>query len=656
MHFEETPEGEIPMPESSSPIYDGTQRPIPRPGHRGFMFVNTQDGVSPFTSMRKEIKSFVARKADQRRKKEAIDRLKSFQSFSARTLQREEKETENVHGKETKIPHPTNSNSILPFRASAVISQNHADPFHAYPVRMSNAMHVYLRHYRFYVIPKSYPFNVDRMNTWWTERSLISPALLHTKLCIGAGHKAALESRTGVSSAASQKTLRDSIKSRTNAIRALNDLLQDPVTAVAESTVLTVGSIVTIETMNAEFVALQTHMKGLATLIKLAGGLDVFEYMTLSSVYHAVSGYAALTNEPPIIPMSARFRSEVLHEPAIFHPSPDDDYAIGFVIPSYIATLGSRFAASSSWFKEVSPSLKKFLAIFTRLIQHFELGKTYPEIVGPTDNDLFPIFQHDFLSAIHANNPTSQKTNDYINLPLRYSIIIYLWACVSHLQSLPIVRHMVETFKHILAPQVPYLLVAAPDLLFWMLCLGVLASTGNKNNHSWFVLQSAYVARRIGLSDRNQARRLLAEFFYTDQPGDMGEGLLWMEEVVPSSARFGCVFCAAYQHQDSCYIPTLPESLIAAWVTISDSTEDNGCLWSRAGSQVEPIYLYPRKTFMQAASALDGVLQNFKASILDPTDNQLTAVAERYPEIACPAEPGDVFLFRKSVLHRSRVN
>jgi hypothetical protein len=255
----------------------------------------------------------------------------------------------------------------------------------------------------------------------------------------------------------------------------------------------------------------------------------------VANVTSAVSGYAALQNKPPIIPMSAKFRSAVLHEPAIFHPMPDDDYAIGFIIPPYIATLGSRFAASSPWHTEISPSLRKFLTIFTRLIRHFELGKAYPEIIGPTDNDLFPIFQHDFLSAIPAN-PTSHKMNDYINPPLRYSIILYLWACVSNLQSLPIVRHMVETFKQILAPRVPYLLVAAPDLLLWMLVLGVLASKGNKNTHSWFVLRSAHVARRLGLSDRNQARRLLGEFFYTDQPEDLEKGL-WIEEVVASSAR-----------------------------------------------------------------------------------------------------------------------
>ncbi|KAI2788579.1 hypothetical protein POX_e06598 [Penicillium oxalicum] len=380
---------------------------------------------------------------------------------------------------------------------------------------------------RGYVIPNSYPFNVDWMNTWWTERSLISTALLYTKLCVGAGHKAGLESRSGVSSEASRKSLGDCIKFRTSAIRALNDLLQDPVTAVAESTVLTVASIVTIENINAEFAALRTHMKGLATLIEIAGGLDVFEYMTLSSVYHAVAGYAALQHKPPVIPMSAKFRGEVVRESAIFHPQPDDKDTVGFVIPPSIATLGSRFAACSPWYTEISPSLKDHLGIFTRLIQHFELGKAHPEIVGPTDNDLFPIFQHDFLSTIPAPSSPSRKIHDYINPPLRYSVIIYLWACVSHLQSLPIVRHMVEAFKHILAPRIPDLLDAAPDLLFWMLVLGVTASKRNTDSHAWFVLHSARVARRLGLRDRTQSRQLLGEFFYTDLCENPGKDCTW---------------------------------------------------------------------------------------------------------------------------------
>lgn len=109
-------------------------------------------------------------------------------------------------------------------------------------------------------------------------------------------------------------------------------------------------------------------------------------------------------------------------------------------------------------------------------------------------------------------------------------------------------------------------------------------------------------------------------------------------------------------HQDSYYIPTQPNTLIAAWVAISDATEDNGCLWFRAGSQVEPTYPCPGNLYTQAASGLGGIFQNFTASVLEPTDNQLTGVAERYLEIPCPAKPGDVVFFRGNILHRSHAN
>jgi hypothetical protein len=85
----------------------------------------------------------------------------------------------------------------------------------------------------------------------------------------------------------------------------------------------------------------------------------------------------------------------------------------------------------------------------------------------------------------------------------------------------------------LLAPRIPYLLVIAPDLLFWMLVIGGLGSKGY-STHSWFVDHTAYVAQHVGLSDRHQARRLLGEFFYADQPEDMGAGL-WIKEVVASS-------------------------------------------------------------------------------------------------------------------------
>jgi phytanoyl-CoA hydroxylase len=109
-------------------------------------------------------------------------------------------------------------------------------------------------------------------------------------------------------------------------------------------------------------------------------------------------------------------------------------------------------------------------------------------------------------------------------------------------------------------------------------------------------------------------------------------------------------------HQDSYYIPTLPNTLIAAWVAVSEATEENGCLWFRAGSQAEPIYPEVDNEYTHQSRTLNGVFDVSTASIEDVHVNQLSSVAERYEEISCPAKPGDVVFFKGNVLHRSFEN
>ncbi|OAL30008.1 hypothetical protein AYO22_01914 [Fonsecaea multimorphosa] len=109
-------------------------------------------------------------------------------------------------------------------------------------------------------------------------------------------------------------------------------------------------------------------------------------------------------------------------------------------------------------------------------------------------------------------------------------------------------------------------------------------------------------------------------------------------------------------HQDSYYIPTLPNTLIAAWVAVSEATEENGCLWFRVGSQCEPVYPQVDNEYTHQSRNLDGIFDNSTASIEDVETNQLASVAIRYQEESCPAKPGDVVFFRGNILHRSFEN
>ncbi len=43
-------------------------------------------------------------------------------------------------------------------------------------------------------------------------------------------------------------------------------------------------------------------------------------------------------------------------------------------------------------------------------------------------------------------------------------------------------------------------------------------------------------------------------------------------------------------HQDSYYIPTMPDTLCGAWLAVDRADEENGCMFFTEGSQNEPIY------------------------------------------------------------------
>ena len=112
-------------------------------------------------------------------------------------------------------------------------------------------------------------------------------------------------------------------------------------------------------------------------------------------------------------------------------------------------------------------------------------------------------------------------------------------------------------------------------------------------------------------------------------------------------------------HQDSYYIPTLPDSLCGAWLAIDPADEANGCMHFAVGSQCEPIY--PDADNRRGHYPL-GELQDLtiidNASDTDETRNGLAPIARRYEPRwqTVPADPGDVVFFAGHVVHWSYAN
>ena len=111
-------------------------------------------------------------------------------------------------------------------------------------------------------------------------------------------------------------------------------------------------------------------------------------------------------------------------------------------------------------------------------------------------------------------------------------------------------------------------------------------------------------------------------------------------------------------HQDRFYIPTHPDTLCGAWIAIDDTNELNGAMWMALGSGSEPVYP-PHASLGYGAFGqreLEGI--KYVGGVSDPDDekNDLSRIADKYPQVLVPAKAGDVVFFNGHILHRSKKN
>jgi ectoine hydroxylase-related dioxygenase (phytanoyl-CoA dioxygenase family) len=110
-------------------------------------------------------------------------------------------------------------------------------------------------------------------------------------------------------------------------------------------------------------------------------------------------------------------------------------------------------------------------------------------------------------------------------------------------------------------------------------------------------------------------------------------------------------------HQDSYYIPTLPDTLIGTWIAIDDADEYNGCMWFAKGSGHEPIYPpCPEIGYGFGERLVRGITYVRNVSEPDDSVNTLTPIANKHDQVLGAVKAGDVVFFNGHVLHRSKQN
>jgi phytanoyl-CoA hydroxylase len=111
-------------------------------------------------------------------------------------------------------------------------------------------------------------------------------------------------------------------------------------------------------------------------------------------------------------------------------------------------------------------------------------------------------------------------------------------------------------------------------------------------------------------------------------------------------------------HQDSYYLPSLPDTLCGAWLALTPATIDNGCLWYAVGSQHEPVYPDPHGGGAALSTNIGDLGTIDNASHTDESVNGLTRIVKKYAGKTVPveADPGDVVFFGGHIVHWSRAN
>ncbi|MGN6754991.1 MAG: phytanoyl-CoA dioxygenase family protein, partial [Thermomicrobiales bacterium] len=86
-----------------------------------------------------------------------------------------------------------------------------------------------------------------------------------------------------------------------------------------------------------------------------------------------------------------------------------------------------------------------------------------------------------------------------------------------------------------------------------------------------------------------------------------------------------------------------------------DCDELNGAMWFATGSQHEPVYP-PKSGYGHGDRALRDIEGVSGVSNPDDSQNDLTKIADRYPQLLVAASAGDVVFFGGHILHRSKSN
>lgn len=191
------------------------------------------------------------------------------------------------------------------------------------------------------------------------------------------------------------------------------------------------------------------------------------------------------------------------------------------------SSLGARFF-NSPWSRKLHPDLKSTLQALQKLINYYEdqLSSDFARFSNPIGNDYLIVL------ILRLYSPVSECSHMAFQESLRLSTIVYCMIRICTHQGLPSLAVLVDRLRQSLNHSFLNLHFFAPDLLFWMLFMGGLASqTPPIPSQAWFVEHLAVLACELSLADWNSAVHVLQGYFFFSRVNELEAKSLW-ESVV----------------------------------------------------------------------------------------------------------------------------
>ena len=182
-------------------------------------------------------------------------------------------------------------------------------------------------------------------------------------------------------------------------------------------------------------------------------------------------------------------------------------------------SIGARFFVSP-WSQDIPSPLGTILYSLCSLISRFEDIEDSDNRSLPFEND------HLVLLANRLHSLPREISLTPFQDAIRLGTLCYLTVRVMRFEGNPCIENLIRTLRHNFEYSLPILYSVAPDLLFWILFVGGIASQGF-DCHIWCIENLRNCTSQLGLRTWEDASSILEGYFFVNRLRNDPANALW---------------------------------------------------------------------------------------------------------------------------------